>query len=644
MPVGGVVDEIKDRLSIVDVISPYVALKKAGRNFKGLCPFHGEKTPSFVVYPDKGNYHCFGCDSNGDLFTFIMKTQNLAFGDALKLLADKAGVALPERRADVVEDRRRERLREINAAAAQFFHHVLMRSEAAEVARSYLAKRGINGDTVEAFQLGYAPDSWQSLGQYLSGKAFESKELLDAGLVVQKEGGDHYDRFRGRLMFPIRDIRGNVTGFGARALDSSQPKYLNSPQTPIFDKSSSLYGIDRAARAMREADSAVIVEGYVDVLHSHQCGMTKVVASLGTALTERQVATLKKLTKHLILALDPDKAGDEATLRGLDVAREVFDKRVVPVPTWRGLIHYEYKLDADIRIITLPRGKDPDEVIREDPARWQWLLDRALPIVDYYFSTVTSALDLTSAKDKSSAVDQLLPVIKELPDKVEQAHYLQKLAHLVQVNERTLAESLARVRLKGPALPSLSTRNREGPGTPHPGEGGAQASGGAVSKQEGARQRPPLSLEAYYLSLVLSNPELADTVYQIELNEVQDSRVCLVFSALRDAVGSAEPFDLDRFAETLDPALQDFVGDLLDRARQGPSVVDAELQRQAEKCLRELRRRNLRERIRQLEYLSHQAANESDLEGSRQFIEQIEQLRSELEPFEHGDTRASVWR
>ncbi|MCL5265876.1 MAG: DNA primase [Chloroflexi bacterium] len=448
---NSVINEIKDRLNIVDIVSPTVDLKKMGRNFKGICPFHAEKTPSFIVFPDGGNYHCFGCGANGDILTFVMKTQGLDFGEALQLLAQRAGVKLPERRQEAaVEDQKRDRLREINSAAAQYFNHLLLRTEAGKAAREYLERRGIAGSTVETFQLGYSMDSWSASSQYLSGKGYKPAEIVEAGLVVTKDNGDHYDRFRGRLMFPIRDNRGNVIGFGARALDDSQPKYLNSPQTAIFDKGASLYGIDQAQRSIRDTDRAVIVEGYVDVLISHQCGIKNVIASLGTALTERQVGILKKLTKNLVLALDPDAAGDEATLRGLEVAKQVFDKKAVPVPTWRGLIRYEYKLDADIRIITLPRGQDPDEVIRENAEQWQWLVDRALPIIDYYFNVVTSRLDLSEAKGKSAAVEQLLPVIKELRDKVEQAHYLQKLANLVQVSERSLEMRLSRVNLDGP--------------------------------------------------------------------------------------------------------------------------------------------------------------------------------------------------
>ncbi|MGB9879380.1 MAG: DNA primase, partial [Anaerolineae bacterium] len=368
----GVIDEIKERLDIVDVISSYVPLKKAGRNYKALCPFHSEKTPSFVVFPDTQSWHCFGaCNTGGDIFTFIMRRENMEFGEALRLLAERAGVSLePHREGEEIAGKLIERLRTINSLAAEYFHYLLLNSPEGARARDYLGKRGISEQTREAFQLGYARDEWQALGQYLTSKGYSWSDLLEAGLVLERKEGGYYDRFRGRLIFPIRDVRGHIVGFGARALDDAQPKYLNSPQTPLFDKSSILYGIDQAKNAIREQGFVVIVEGYMDVLMAHQHGRKNVVASMGTALTEKQVRVIKKLTKKLVLALDADAAGDQATIRGLEVAKEALDRRAVPVPTWRGLIRYEDQLDAEIRVAMLPPGQDPDEVIKENAANW----------------------------------------------------------------------------------------------------------------------------------------------------------------------------------------------------------------------------------------------------------------------------------
>jgi len=318
------IDEIKNRLDIVEVISAYVPLKKAGRNYKGLCPFHVEKTPSFVVFPDSDGWHCFGaCSTGGDIFSFIMKKENLDFGEALRLLADKAGVPLEERRPEQAEkESRLDKLRDLNAVTASFFNHHFVASSQAGAARDYVESRGLNDDTIERFEIGYALDEWDALLGYLKKKGYSEEVILEAGLIIERESGGYYDRFRNRLVIPIRDRRGRVIGFGARALDDSLPKYLNSPQTPLFDKSSVLFGLDKALRAIRSRNEVIIVEGYMDVLTAHQYGIDNVIASMGTALTEKQLRELSRSTSRFILALDSDAAGDQATLRGLHLIRE----------------------------------------------------------------------------------------------------------------------------------------------------------------------------------------------------------------------------------------------------------------------------------------------------------------------------------
>ncbi|MBI2953972.1 MAG: toprim domain-containing protein [Chloroflexi bacterium] len=369
-----------------------------------------------------------------------------------------------------------------------------------------------------------------------------------------------------------------------------------------------------------------MVEGYVDVLISHQCGIKNVVAALGTALTERHVASLKKLSKNLVLALDPDAAGDEATLRGLEVAKQVFDKKAVPVPTWRGLIRYEYKLDADIRIITLPRGKDPDEVIREDAEQWRRLIDRAVPIVDYYFNVATSQLDLSQAKDKSAAVAQLLPIIKELKDGVEQAHYLQKLANLVQVSERSLEVSLSRIKLAGPSQSQPSAGSSE------------------VSRGKSAGVKPHISTELYYLSMLLSHPEMVGRVVDLQVDELSDVRSRQAVVSLREYLVTGERFDWERFGETLDPVLRDYLQDLTEWSRTQPPMADSDVEREIDSCHKELRRRSLRERIRQLGYLKRDAEQAKDWEGVKNFIQKTEDLCAELALYEREGAKAWVWK
>ncbi len=419
-----VIDEVKQRIDIVDVIGQYASLTKAGRTFRGLCPFHSEKHPSFFVYPEQQSWHCFGaCNTGGDVFSFIMKKQGIDFGEALRLLAQRAGVTIPSKFEPEAEGK--ERLYQANQAAAQYFHNLLLNSPAGEKAKNYVASRGVSPKTVTDFQLGFSLNSWEALKQHLMERGYTENELLTTGLITESERGETHDRFRNRLMFPILDSRGRITGFGARALDDSLPKYLNSAQTPLFDKSSSLYGINLAQAAIRQQNLAVIVEGYMDVITAHQNGFNNVVASMGTAVTEKQVNILKRLTKNIALALDADAAGEEAMLR---------------------CVGYENSLDAEVKVTILPRGKDPDDIIKQDAEIWQRLVGEALPVIDFTFNMVTTAVDLTTAKDKSLAVDRLLPIIAEIKDTVRQAHYLQKLARLVKVNERSIEAALGRIK------------------------------------------------------------------------------------------------------------------------------------------------------------------------------------------------------
>jgi DNA primase len=546
-----------------------------------------------------------------------MKVQNVDFGEALRSLAERSGVTLPQRGpASDEEDGQKARLYEVNAAAAQYFNHLLLRSEAARGARDYLARRSIAPETVESFQLGYAPDSWDALTRFLAERGYSAAELAAAGLVVEREDGRRYDRFRGRLTFPVRDQRGRVCGFGARALGDEQPKYLNTPQTAIFDKGGSLYAIDLARGAIREADRAVVVEGYVDALISHQSGVRCVVACLGTAITERQVAILKRLTKHLVLALDPDTAGDEATLRGLEVVKEVFDKKAVPVPTWRGLMRFERKLDADIRIVTLPRGKDPDELIREDSAAWRGLIDGAQPVVDYYLAALLAKADLSSAKEKEAVVERLLPVLVELGDDVQREHYIQQLARQLRLSERTLAARLARVATRPAARPV------------------------APEVPKGRRER---SLDEYLLSLFLRYPATRDRLWEVDPTEITHAASRALLVALQGGQATRDSA-LEALRDGLEPALDDFLAQLLRTAEAEPLLEAADVEREVAECLAEIRRRNLRAAIDELAHLLREAEEDGDAEARRRFIAQHEQLLAELGQYEHNNLRARLWR
>lgn len=427
-----VINDIKQKLDIVELIGEYVKLQKSGRNFRALCPFHSEKTPSFFIFPEQQSWHCFGaCGTGGDIYSFIMKKEGVDFGQALRILAEKTGVTLvtPELQ-DKEEDNKREKLIRLNEAAAAYYHHLLQNTSAGEKARIYLAKRGVSPQITVDFQLGFSPDSFEETSLYLLSKGFEKTELLDAGLALERDGGGSYDRFRNRLIFPIRDIKGRVIGFGARALDDSLPKYLNSPQTPVFDKGSSLYGIDQAKESIRKKNVALVMEGYMDVLAAHQYGWDNTVASMGTALTEKQLSSLKKLTKNLILALDADAAGEEATLRMVET------------------IDIENYLRAGVKVAVPSRGKDPDEEMRENPALWARSVEHAVPIMDYVFDTVKSKIDLKSAQDKALAAERLSQIISNINDPTQRGDYVQKIALIARIKPNDLQERINRIRIE----------------------------------------------------------------------------------------------------------------------------------------------------------------------------------------------------
>ena len=440
------IDEVKNRLDLVDTVSSYVPeLKQTGRNWKARCPFHNERTPSFVVDPARGTWHCFGsCSTGGDVIEFIRRIEGLEFRDALRLAADRAGVELraPSEREREQRDQH-ERLLRANEAAAVFFRAALDTPGGAD-ARRYAEERGLDDPTIERWQLGYAPDDWRALTEHLTVRGFTVPDLVEAGLVIEGDRGP-YDRFRHRLIYPTRDHQRRLIGFGARALrPEDEPKYLNTPQTPLFDKSGSLYGIDQAAESIRRGDRAIVVEGYMDVIASHQFGFTEVIASMGTALTEKQMALLKRYTRNIILALDADEAGSEATLRGVQVAANAADHEQVATVDWRGLVSYQDQLKADIRVTSLSEGEDPDSLIRQDPDRFRELLDNALPVTDHLFAAIGGQVERGDPRSRSRAVEVLAPTVSAIADPVVRSHYIQRLARLGGIDEHLALQFVTR--------------------------------------------------------------------------------------------------------------------------------------------------------------------------------------------------------
>jgi DNA primase len=455
-----VIDDVKQRVDIVELVSQYVSLKRAGKSFTAPCPFHTERTPSFHVDPARQTWHCFGaCSTGGDIFAFVMKKEGCEFRDALRILAERAGVSLEAQR-DTQEDSRRNRLYEVNEAAGVYFQNALT-SPGGAAARSYLNDRKISPESIENFQLGYAVQAWDALTRHLEERGFDAKDAVTSGLAIAGERGA-YDRFRHRLMFPIRDERGRVAGFGGRALpgtpEDAGGKYVNSSQSPVFDKGALLYALDRAKDAIRN-EGAVIVEGYMDVIAAHEHGFSNVVASMGTALTERQVQLLKRYTRNFTLALDADAAGNEATLRGVQVVTDSMDRESQPAINWRGVIRHQETLAADIRVLTMPEGHDPDDVIRADPEQWRQLVASARPVLDHLFDASVSRHDLSSPRERSTVVRELAPLVAMIHDRVVHAHYVQKLARMVHLDEAEL-----RLELKQPVKPAVPRTTRAVPG------------------------------------------------------------------------------------------------------------------------------------------------------------------------------------
>ncbi len=528
-----VADDIKAKIDIVAFVGETTPLKKAGRNFSAACPFHSERTPSFFVFPDRQTWRCFGaCATGGDIFSFVMRREGLGFGEALRLLAARAGVPLADPRLSGEQARRSERLKAINRSAAILFHRTLLEAPEAQPARDHLQHRGLDDATIEEFRLGYCPVSRAVLERHLAAEGFTPEELDAAGLVRRRDDGSAYTLFRGRLMIPIQDERSDYLGFGARALDDSNPKYLNSPQSELFEKGAVLYAIHRARDAIREAGCAVIVEGYMDALAAHQHGYRNVVASMGTALTERQVASLTRLAGRFYLALDPDAAGDEATLRSLESSWRILDRNprgyAGPAPS-AGLTAPETRPVPELLVMDLPRGKDPDELIREDPAAWERHIAGATPVIDYVFAAVVARFDASTAQGKTTITRRLAPLIHNAESVFEQNERIAKLARMLKEGENVIRLAVGGLRgaKQGP--------RRGGPDL--------QAGSQVLS------QPPRDLLEEYCLATLLHYPELLPQASDLEPEDFLKAQNREVFKALARAVPA------ESLKDQLDPAM-----------------------------------------------------------------------------------------
>ena len=594
---SGIVAEIKSKLPVAEIVGETVALKRAGTIMKGLCPFHAEKTPSFIVTPDRETWHCFGCGEHGDIFTFLMRRDGLDFREALGRLAERAGVELSERTAS--EDRRKRRLREALEAAITFYRQVLADAHQAERARAYLAERGFNEETHERFGIGYALNNWEALTKRLRAKGFSDQELTDAGLASPSTRGGVYDRFRGRIIIPIRDVSGRAIGLGGRIMpDAEGPKYLNSPATALFDKSRTLYAIDLAKAAIRREKLAVIVEGYTDVMAAHQAGFENVVASLGTALTAGQVELANRYADAVALAYDVDVAGEAATQRNL-------------VEELQGVV-------SKVRVIRIPAGKDPDEFIKTDPDGWRQAVADAEELLPYFMARAASEVDMRQPQGRSAYTKRMLDLLRRIPDRVEQDSYVPRLAQLAGIDERVLRDELARAPRPLAVRPTEPPRDRDG-------------------------EVPLGPLEREALTLLLLNPALAAEQSPDERLPFRDESATALARAWIAAVAADPRPNLETFVGGLDAVTGSLARGLLASARERGVRPDTETDREALRvCLLRLRKERVQERLSDLQSLISIGSSDPETTDIHDLERQFQVLHLEREQLEQAINPSAV--
>jgi DNA primase len=481
------IDQIKLHIDIVEYISRRMTLKKAGRNYKGLCPFHNEKTPSFMVSPDRQSWHCFGCGKGGSVFDFAMEYDHLDFREALEELADQAGVKLTRSLSTSPQDTIKETLKEIHVLAAEYYQYLLTSHSVGQNAREYLKQRGVTEKIIKTFGLGYSANTWEGVIKFLKKKGYEDEVLELSGLIIpSKKGG--YDRFRGRIMFPLRDHRGQTIAFAGRLLDPEikEAKYINSPETPLYIKGNTVFGLDITKKSIQKEDAVIIMEGEFDVLSSYQAGVSNVVAIKGTALTEMQVHLLKRFAKTFIFSLDSDMAGDAAARRGIDIAQ---------------------KQNIKLYVARLPQGKDPDDVARTQPHELKQAMKDALSLYDYYVQSIQAKYDVTSAYGKKGFTDELLPLLATIENQVLQAHYLKIVADTIHISENTIVSELNKVRRQ-------------------------------IEKKQGSSEEPAVSVETEYtqdlllLALFLQGDRTQCLPWGLDITHIQTPGIRAVFETI----------------------------------------------------------------------------------------------------------------
>jgi len=621
---AGAAAEVKSRLNVADVVGETVDLRKAGTTFKGLCPFHGEKTPSFVVTPARETWKCFGCGKGGDVFTFVMERDGLSFPEALRVLAAKAGVELDERSRR--DDARKARLREVLETAVAFYHSVLTGSKVGQPALDYLRGRGFTDETIERFQLGFAPAGWDHMSKRLIEKrSIRPDELIEVGLATTGRRGP-IDKFRDRVIFPIRDASANAVGLGGRLMPGPEPttavgardrgpKYLNSPATPLFDKSRTLYLIDRAKGAMRKSGQAVLVEGYTDALMAHQAGFENVVASLGTALTPGQVAILARYAQRIALAYDVDPAGQSAGTFGVTELTALISE--IQAAQSRPGAGSEMGL-TDVGVVRLPDGKDPDEVIRDTPDLWREATRTPSPILAYLIDTYASRVDTRTAEGRSRLVAGVIPTLRQVADPTVRDGYVRLLAQRASVDDRVIVEAIA-----------AAARSRAGAPTPaadgHAGTrltlDAVKAAGEGIAPDAVLRAITPVEAELLRLVLLVPDQQLR-VVEELAPDQLPSAlarelfRAVVLARAPSDA-GVHPAWDRDAFLAGLDEETYALAIALYARRGPDPSTLSADrLAYTVANCLLSLEADRLHERAE----FNRAAQADAELRGDREAI------------------------
>lgn len=561
------IEEIKSRLDIVDVVKDYIELKKVGSNLRALCPFHAEKTPSFFVSPSRQSWRCFGgCNEGGDMFDFVMKIEGVEFPEALEMLAKKAGVKVKKPNSEKIT--KKQKFYEIYQLSTKFFETQLKKSKKGKKAKEYLLSRGIKDKSIKNWRLGYSPDSWQALSEFLVSKGFKRDQIVEAGLAIKKE--DHsYDRFRGRIMFPIMNTSGRPIAFGGRVFGDSEDtaKYMNSPQTLLYDKSKVLYGIDKAKVSIRRQDKVILVEGYTDVIMSHQVGFKTAISTSGTALTEGQLNIISRYSRNLYTCFDMDDAGVSATKKGIEMAR---------------------KLGFDVKVIALPKDMDPADLIKEDKAKWEKAVEKAEDVMQFYFDVAQQGRDLSNPKDKKKVAKELLPLIKRIPNKIEQSHWVKIIAEKLDVPEDIIYDQLNKTKVE-------RKRKKE-------------------NKKENKKRRKKKNkkelLEERIISLLAKNPEKFNFIDNFDIFSKKTKKL---LKAIKD--------DDEEYKEKIDYyALK-------------PEYTTNHPEKEFKNCLKEIKKENIKKELRNIQKKIKRAEGDKNKEILKKYTKKAYNLSKQLQKY-----------